>query len=74
MDKKQDENYSKGVWIAGIVLAVIGIGVDICALAGVFGGNGDFMQQSAWFSLPLACYVLYKCIVGLKKKQEEEKA
>lgn len=72
MNKQSDENYSKGMWIVGIVLAVICMGVDICALAGVFGGNGDFMQQSSYISLPLCAYVLYKCIKGLMKKIKEE--
>lgn len=72
MNQKKEENYSKGMWIAGIVLAVVCIGVDVCAMAGVFGGNGDFMQQTSWISLPLAGYVLFKCIMGLKKKIQEE--
>lgn len=72
MNQKQEENYSKGMWIAGIVLAIICIAVDVCALAGVFGGNGDFMQQTSYFSLPLCLFVLVKCIMGLKKKIQEE--
>lgn len=72
MKQKQEENYSKGMWIAGIVLAIICIAVDVCALAGVFGGSGDFMQQTSYFSLPLCLFVLVKCIMGLKKKIQEE--
>ena len=72
MNKKQDENYSKGMWIAGIVMAVICIGVDVCSLAGVFGAGGDFMSQTAMCSLPLCLFVLVKCIMGLRKKLQEE--
>lgn len=72
MNTNKDENYSKGMWIAGIVLAVVCISFDICALTGVIGGENDFLKQSAYFSLPLCLFVLYKCIMGLKKKIQEE--
>ena len=73
MNTNKDENYSKGVWIAGIIMAVGCISFDVCALTGVLGGNTDFLKQSAYISIPLCIYVLIKSIKGLKKKLEEEK-
>ncbi len=66
-------DYSKTVWIIGIALAVLCLLVDTAALLGLLGDGGDVLRQSSVISIPLSVYVLYKSIVGLKKKLDEEK-
>ena len=62
-------NYSKKVWIITIVLALCSISLDIFFLT----GDNSFMKETVWFSLPIAGYILYKAIIGLKNKIQEEK-
>lgn len=64
-----DGDYSKKVWIISIIMAIGCIGMDIWILLGEDG----IMKDSVWMTLPLSVYILYKCIMGLKKKIEEEK-
>ena len=64
-----DGNYSKKVWIITIVLALCSIGLDIFFLT----GENNIMKETVWISIPIAAYVLYKAIIGLKRKIEEEK-
>ena len=62
-------NYSKKVWIITIVLAICSIGMDIFFLT----RENAFMKETCWITLPVAAYILYKGIIGLKSKIEEEK-
>ena len=36
-------------------------------------GEDGIMKDTVWMTLPITVYILYKCIVGLKKKIDEEK-
>ena len=62
-------NYSKKVWIITIVLAICSISLDIFFLT----RENSFMKETTWISLPIAAYILYKGIIGLKNKIAEEK-
>lgn len=64
-----DGDYSKKVWIISIIMAIGCIGMDIWILL----GEDSIMKDSVWMTLPLSAYILYKCIMGLKKKIQEEK-
>ena len=64
-----DQDYSIKVWIISIVMAIGAIIMDVVLL---FGEDG-IMKDTVWMTLPLTIYILYKCIVGLKKKLDEEK-
>lgn len=65
----QEGNYSKKVWIITIVMAVGSICLDVFFLL----SENSFMKETVWFSLPIAVFILYKAIVGLKNKIQEEK-
>ena len=62
-------NYSKNVWIAGIVMAVGSLVMDALFLL----GDNAYMKNTVWFTIPFALFVLYKSIQGLIKKIKEEK-
>ena len=62
-------DYSKKVWIISIVMAIGLIIFDVRLLLGEDG----IMKDSVWMTLPVTVFILYKCIVGLKKKIDEEK-
>ena len=64
-----DQDYSLRVWIISIVMAVGAIIMDIFLLLGEDG----IMKDTVWLTLPLAVYILYKCVQGLIKKIKEEK-
>lgn len=64
-----DGDYSKKVWIISIIMAIGCIIMDIFILLGEDG----IMKDSVWMTLPFSVFILYKCIIGLKKKIEEEK-
>ena len=64
-----DQNYSKKTWIIAIVMAIGAIAMDISIMLGEDG----IMKDTVWMTLPLTVFILYKCIVGLKKKIDEEK-
>lgn len=63
-----DGDYSKKVWIISIIMAIGCIIMDIFILLGEDG----IMKDSVWMTLPFSAFILYKCIIGLKKKIEEE--
>ena len=62
-------DYSKKVWIIGIIMAIGCIAMDI----GIMLGDDTTMQSMVWITLPFSVFVLFKCIVGLKNKIKEEK-
>ena len=64
-----DQNYSKKVWIISIIMAIGAIIMDISIMLGEDG----IMKDTVWMTLPLTVFILYKCIIGLKKKIDEEK-
>ena len=64
-----DQDYSKKTWIIAIIMAIGAIAMDISLLLGEDG----IMKDTVWMTLPLTVFILYKCIVGLKKKIDEEK-
>ena len=64
-----DQDYSKRVWIISIIMAIGAIIMDISIMLGEDG----IMKDTVWMTLPLTVFILYKCIVGLKKKIDEEK-
>ena len=62
-------DYSKRVWIISIVMAVGAILMDVFLLL----GEDSMMKDMVWVTLPVTVFILYKCILGLKKKLDEEK-
>ena len=64
-----DQDYSIKVWVISIVMAIGAIIMDVFLLLGEDG----IMKDTVWMTLPITVYILYKCIVGLKKKIDEEK-
>ena len=64
-----DGDYSKKVWIIGVVMAIGCVIMDICIMLGEEG----IMRDTVWMTLPLSLFILVKCIQGLKKKIDEEK-
>ena len=64
-----DQDYSKKVWIISIIMAIGAIIMDIALLMGEDG----IMKDTVWMTLPLTVFILYKCIIGLKNKIDEEK-
>ena len=64
-----DQDYSKKVWIISIIMAIGAIIMDISIMLGKDG----IMKDTVWMTLPLTVFILYKCIIGLKKKIDEEK-
>ena len=62
-------DYSKRVWIISIVMAVGAILMDVFLLF----GEDSMMKDMVWVTLPVTVFILYKCILGLKKKIDEEK-
>ena len=64
-----DQDYSKRVWIISIIMAIGAIIMDISIMLGEDG----IMKDTVWMTLPLTVFILYKCIIGLKKKIDEEK-
>ena len=62
-------DYSKKVWIISIIMAIGAIIMDISIMLGEDG----IMKDTVWMTLPLTVFILYKCIIGLKKKIDEEK-
>ena len=64
-----DGDYSKKVWIISIVMAIGAIVMDIAILL----GDNSIMKDTVWMTMPLSVYILFKCIQGLKKKNDEEK-
>ena len=64
-----DQDYSKKTWIIAIIMAIGAIIMDISIMLGEDG----IMKDTVWMTLPLTVFILYKCIVGLKKKIDEEK-
>lgn len=62
-------DYSKKVWIISIVMAVGAILMDVFLLF----GEDSMMKDMVWVTLPVTVFILYKCILGLKKKLDEEK-
>ena len=64
-----DQDYSKKVWIISIIMAIGAIIMDISIMLGEDG----IMKDTVWMTLPLTVFILYKCIIGLKKKIDEEK-
>lgn len=63
-----DQDYSKKVWIIGIVMAIGCVLMDISIMLGEDG----IMKDTVWMTLPLSVFILYKCIIGLKNKIKEE--
>ena len=59
-----DQDYSKRVWIISIIMAIGAIIMDISIMLGEDG----IMKDTVWMTLPLTVFILYKCIVGLKKR------
>lgn len=64
-----DQDYSKKVWIIGIIMAIGCVAMDISIMLGEDG----IMKDTVWMTLPLSLFILVKCIGGLKKKIEQEK-
>jgi len=64
-----DQDYSKKVWIIGIVMAIGCVVMDISIML----GDDGIMKDTVWMTLPLSVFILVKCIGGLKKKIEQEK-
>ena len=64
-----DQDYSKKTWIIAIIMAIGAIAMDISIMLGEDG----IMKDTVWMTLPLTVFILYKCIIGLKKKIDEEK-
>lgn len=64
-----DQDYSIKVWVISIVMAIGAIIMDVFLLLGEDG----IMKDTVWMTLPITVYILYKCIIGLKKKIDEEK-
>ena len=64
-----DQDYSKKVWISGIVMAVGCLLMDLYIIL----GDNAIMKDTIWMTMPLSIFVLYKCIQGLIKKIKEEK-
>ena len=64
-----DQDYSKKVWIIGIVMAVGCLLMDLYIIL----GDNVIMKDTIWMPMPLSIFVLYKCIQGLIKKIKEEK-
>lgn len=64
-----DQDYSKKVWIIGIVMAVGCLLMDLYIIL----GDNVIMKDTIWMTMPLSIFVLYKCIQGLIKKINEEK-
>lgn len=64
-----DQDYSKKTWIISIVMAIGAIAMDI----GLLLGEDGIMKDTVWMTLPVTVFILYKCIIGLKKKIEQEK-
>ena len=64
-----DGDYSKKTWIISIVMALSAIAMDIAILL----GDNSIMKDTVWMTMPLSVYILFKCIQGLKKKNDEEK-
>ena len=64
-----DQDYSKKTWIIAIIMAIGAIIMDISIMLGEDG----IMKDTVWMTLPLTVFILYKCIIGLKKKIDEEK-
>lgn len=62
-------DYSKKVWIITIVMAIGSIAMDIFFLM----KDNNYLQQTVWFTMPIAAFILYKGIQGLIKKIKEEK-
>ena len=48
------------------------IGAIIMDISIMLGEDG-IMKDTVWMTLPLSVFILYKCIIGLKKKIDEEK-
>ena len=64
-----DQDYSKRVWIIGIIMALGCVAIDISIMLGEEG----IMRDTVWMTMPLSIFILVKCIIGLKKKIEQEK-
>ena len=64
-----DQDYSKKVWIIGIVMAIGCVAMDISIML----GEESIMKDMVWMTLPLSVFILVKCIAGLKKKIGQEK-
>lgn len=64
-----DQDYSKKVWIIGIVMAIGCLLMDVYILL----SDNAIMRDAIWMTMPLSAFILYKCIQGLKKKIDEEK-
>ena len=62
-------DYSKKVWIITIVMAIGSIAMDIFFLM----KENNYLQQTVWFTMPIAAIILYKGIQGLIKKIKDEK-
>ena len=64
-----DGDYSKKVWIISIIMAIGCVLIDVMIMLGEDG----MMKDMCWITLPVSVFILYKCVIGLKKKIEEEK-
>ena len=64
-----DGDYSKRVWIISIIMAIGCVVMDIF----IMFGEDNIMKDTVWMTLPLSAYILYKCVLGLKKKIDDEK-
>lgn len=64
-----DGDYSKRVWIISIIMAIGCVVMDIFIML----GEDNIMKDTVWMTLPLSAYILYKCVLGLKKKIDDEK-
>ena len=64
-----DGDYSKKVWIISIIMAIGCILIDVMIML----GEDCMMKDMCWITLPVSVFILYKCVVGLIKKIEEEK-
>lgn len=64
-----DQDYSKKVWIIGIVMAIGCVVMDISIML----GDDGIIKDTVWMTLPLSVFILIKCIIGLKKKIDQEK-
>lgn len=62
-------DYSKKVWIITIIMALCSIGMDVFFLL----EENTFMKETVWVTMPVAVFILYKGIMGLRKKIQEEK-
>ena len=51
-------DYSKKVWIITIVMAIGSIAMDIFFLM----KDNNYLQQTVWFTMPIAAFILYKGI------------